>query len=187
MKMWGRVSEWVSVRWSELAHCISKSTICSIYESFHLGFSFRYHYLITILCHNCPKKKKKQPSTASPIWAFSKCLTQFWLTNKRSTSVTKSNSTWIMQRNVFLISELLRVCKIKWRAEVLKVNQQRLGPAWLCRQLRHRKLRPKCKVVKVTAHLCLVKTFQGVVKRHVCSRVAAPQQGSFSVWPWNCL
>lgn len=92
-----------------------------------------------------------------------------------------------MQRNVFLINKLLQVRKIKWRGEVLKVNQQRLGPAWFCRELHHRKLRPKCDVVKVTAHLCLVKTFQGAVKRHVCSGVAAPQQGSFLVWPWNCL
>lgn len=64
-----RKSEWVSVRWSELIHCISKSTISSIYESFHLGLSFRYHYLITILCHNCAKKKKN-PQQAVPSEHF---------------------------------------------------------------------------------------------------------------------
>lgn len=42
-------------------------------------------------------------------------------------------------------------------------------------------------MVKVTAHLCLVKTFQGLVKRHVCYGVAAPQRSGFLVSLWNCL
>lgn len=90
-----RKSEWV---WGGLQWYIRslKSAICSIYESFHLGLSFRYHYLITILCHSYAKQKLSKPSEHFlSVWRYFGC--SVWpSTNKRSASVAKKNSTWIM-------------------------------------------------------------------------------------------
>lgn len=83
----------------------------------------------------------------------------------------------LVYSNMFSISTLLRVYKIKWREEVFQVNQQRQGTVAL--RGGGGELKPKCNVVKVTPHLCLVKTFQGVVKWHVCCEAAAPQYKSF--------
>lgn len=126
-----RKSEWVSARWPAMIHWISrKSAICPIYESFHLGLSFRYHYLITILCHSYAKKKKERKKNLSEnhrsiFRVFDGILAVACGLWPISVLQMLQNAAWIMQRNVFLINNLLRVCKIKWREEVLNVNQQK--------------------------------------------------------------